>query len=198
VTLKRVIQFIFLAAIILGVYFRLDHIANNQLFYYDEGHYLTIHRTFDEILSNNPPKSFSEFLTVMKYNLYLSLKTGKGLWFFLSHLRGFWGQFGVLYFPKILASLFGIMTIGAVYLFAKRYYDNEWIACLAAALLALMPSHVYYSRLGLQETLSALCMLLGFYFYIFPKKLGVRSFIAAVFFALAYFSNHPKPIYNPK
>jgi len=190
VTHQRAVQIILLCVIVLGIYFRLDHIADNQLFYYDEGHYLTIHRTFDEVLSANPPKSFGEFLTVMKYNLYLSLKTGKGLWFFLSHLRSFWGQFGMFYFPKLLASFFGIISIGVVYVFAQRYFESHKVASLAAALLAIMPSHVYYSRLGLQETLSALCLLLGFYFYLFPRKFNFRSIVAALFFALAYFSNY--------
>jgi hypothetical protein len=176
--------------VVLGVYFRLDHITSNQLFYYDEGHYLTIHRVFDEMLAANPPKSPGEFLTIMKYNLFLSLKTGKGLWFFLSHLRGFAGAFDAFFFPRLMASLFGIATLGVVYLFAKAFYGDRDLALSAAALLAILPSHIFYSRLGLQETLSALCLLAGFYFYLFPRKFGIRTILAGVFFALAYFSNY--------
>lgn len=190
VILKRTVQIILMGAILLGVYFRLYHITANQLFYYDEGHYLTIHRTFDEILSKNPPNSFSEFLTIMKYNLFLSLKTGKGLWFFLSHLRGFWGGFDMFYFPRVLACAFGIMTIAVAYAFAWRYYGNHDAALLSATFLAILPSHIFYSRLGLQETLSALCLLGGFYFYLFPPRLGKRTFLASLLFALAYFSNY--------
>ncbi|HLF18007.1 MAG TPA: hypothetical protein VI749_03820 [Candidatus Omnitrophota bacterium] len=189
-TLKRTVFLVLLAAIAASLYLRFDGLKNNDLFYYDEGHYLTIHRTFDELLSKNPPRDFQEVIKILKYNLYLSLSTGKGLWFFLSHLRSFWGEAQTYYFPKLLAATFGIATVILVYFFSYRYYGSRETALLSAAVLALLPSHVYYSRLGLQETLSALCLLAGFASYFFIKKFSVRVICSGVFFALSYFSNY--------
>src|SRR3989338_7205622 len=61
---------------------------------------------------------------------------------------------------------------------------------LSAAVLAFLPSHVYYSRLGMQEALSTCLFVAGLYFYLFPKKVHWKTFVSALFFSMVFFSNY--------
>ena len=104
--------------------------------------------------------------------------------------RVFWGLWEGWSVPRVIAAVSGTLTLGLEFIFVQRFFQNRLIAFLSVVLLSILPSHVFYSRLALQETLSTLFFLAGFYFYLFPAKLNSRTFLSAVFFIGAYFTNY--------
>lgn len=190
-SLKR--QPLFLGTIvcgILGVALRVYHITRNDFVFYDEGFYLNYSRFFGDIMERHPPDTFSQSLSAVWAYLRISLSTGKALWFALVDARMFFGGFKAWSFSREVACLFGVLTIFIVYPFAQRFYSSRRVALLSVAFCALLPSLVFYSRVGLQETLSAFLIVLGFYFYLFPARFGLRTFIAGLIFGAAFFSNY--------
>jgi len=176
--------------ILTGIFFRFYHITQNQFVYYDEGMWLNQNRSFVTLVDHNPPKSFSELLKILNIMTHLSLATAKSLWAFLSMLRGLivgaWGW----YFTRVISAVFGSLTLGITYVFARRYYDSRWTGLLSAALLAIFPSHIYYSRLALQESLTTFFFLLGLYYFLYPRKLHWKTFLSAGFLSLVFFANY--------
>lgn len=66
---------------------------------------------------------------------------------------------------RFLSAIFGIATIGVVYLVATRLYDR-WIGLLSAGFLAFSPFHIYYSQEARMYTLLALLATLSFYWLV--------------------------------
>jgi len=174
-----------------GIWLRFNNILHNGFLFYDEGYYLNDdRRTFVEYVRKLYPHSFSEILQIIWGDLRISLGSGKALWIFLINLRALTHTDDDWCLSRVISAVFGCLTLWVVYLFAKRYYQSKPIGILSAVLLAVMPSHVFYSRTGMQEALSTFCFLLGFYFYIFPRGLNWRTFLSSFFFVLAYFTNY--------
>src|SRR6185503_11752097 len=97
----------------------------------DEGLYMAMHRPFDEIIDHMQFGSPAEILEVLKYTFYMSLTGGKPLWVFLVHLRSFLGHFEDFYYAKILAAIFGILTLFVSYKFSERYFKSREIALVS-------------------------------------------------------------------
>ena len=178
------------AAALVGLFLRFFHITRNEFFFYDEGLYLGLNRELLRLINLSPAKDFSEFLSQLYLCFRLALGEGKALWFFLSHLRVFWGGLEEWFFPRLLSAVFGSATFFFVYLFTKRFFSSRRAGLLSVILLALLPSHIFYSRLALQEATSAFCFLLGIYLYISGEKLSRRTFVSALFLVLANFLNY--------
>ncbi|MBF0523340.1 MAG: phospholipid carrier-dependent glycosyltransferase [Candidatus Omnitrophica bacterium] len=176
--------------IITGIFMRFHHITQNQFFYYDEGMWLNSGRAFVALLQGNPPQGLMPMMKALSISLAISLSSAKSLWLFISNLRGFFIHDGGLYFTRVVSAIFGSLTLGVMYLFSRRYFASRWIALFATALLAVYPSHVYYSRLALQESLSTFCFFLGMYFYVFSKGIRGKTFLSAFLFACVFLSNY--------
>lgn len=177
--------------VILGIWLRFNNIANCGFIFYDEGYYINDdRRDFVEIVRKSYPHSFEETMRIIYGNFRISLASGKALWIFLVNLSAVTYVDDDFSLARLISAVFGCLTLGVVYLFAGRYFKSWKIGLLSVILLAIMPSHVFYSRCGLQEVLSTFCFLLGFYFYLFPRKLGWRTFLSSFFFMLTYFSNY--------
>jgi len=176
------------AVILLGIGLRFWHIAQSDFVFYDEGYYLNFNRQFGQFVSIHPPRNPADFGQLLYTHLRVSLGTGKALWFFLSDLRIFWGGQQDWFFPRVLSAVFGVLTLFLLYLFGRKFY-NRSTGLLAATILAVFPSHVFYSRLALQEALSTLVVLLAFYLYV-NARFSWKTFAAGLCFALGYFSNY--------
>lgn len=174
----------------LGFYWRVVDIHHATFFLFDEGYYLNFNRRFVEIAARFAPTNFPDFIQAFWTLIRVSLGTGKALWFFIVDGRVFLGLAHAWYFPKIISMLAGFGTVAMTYLFARRYFKSKELALLSAALLIILPSHIFYSRLGIQEALSGLFFLSGFYFYLFPRSFGWRTFFSALLFVGAYFTNY--------
>lgn len=187
---QKAIVVLALLAGLLGVILRFYQINHSDFIFYDEGYYLNFNRAFVEFADQHHFENFKDWWTGIYTCLKLSLTTGKALWFFIIDSRAFWGWAQVWFFPRMVAALAGSLTIGMIFLFARRFYTSVWVGYVSVILLALLPSHVFYSRLALQESLSTLFFLAGFYLYLFPERLNYRTFLSAVVFVAAYFTNY--------
>ncbi len=176
--------------IAVGILFRFYRITDNQFIFYDEGYYLNYNYQYLKIIAQNSATNLPDIFKELSLFLRLSLRTGKALFFFLSDSRVFWGGLDWWFFPKVVAAVCGVLTFWITYIFAKRYFQSSWVGWGSVALLTILPGHVFYSRIGLQETLACLLFLTGLYLYLFPKEFGLRTFLSAIVLTAAYFSNY--------
>jgi 4-amino-4-deoxy-L-arabinose transferase-like glycosyltransferase len=178
------------ALILLGVFLRFYHITQNDFVFYDEGMYLEHNRDLLNKIKQYPAKNFTDSFAIIKILFNSALMTAKWLWFFISNLRVFFGGPEAYYFTRVVSALCGVATIFISYLFSRRYFKSAPIALLSAVLLAVLPSHVFYSRLAMQESLSTLCLIAGLYLYFSNRDFGWRALAAGVLFSAVFFTNY--------
>jgi hypothetical protein len=173
-----------------GLCLRFWNITTNQFLFYDEGMYLGYNHHFLQLVAANSPKDFHELSIILGMMVKASLGTAKALWFFLLNLRVFVTGPDGFYFARVVSAVSGVATIGLTYLFAHRYFQSKKIAFLSAVFLSLLPSHVFYSRLGMQESFSTLLFLGGLYMYVFYKAKNWGPSVAALLFACVFLTNY--------
>lgn len=184
------VKIFLIGLIVFGIACRFWGVANDNLVYYDEGLYLAHNIDFQDFVKKNPPASFPVLWKYLSICFHLAIADTKSLWFFLCSLRSLiWGP-EAIFFPKLLSAIFGSLTVVLTFIFAKQYCRSEGIALLSAAILATLPSHVYYSRLAMQEGLSTFLFLAGLYYYVFSPKLIRRYVVAGLLFAGVFFTNY--------
>ncbi len=189
-SLKKFVTAACLIVIVLGIGFRFYRITDNTFVFYDEGMWLLQNQSFVRHIEQSAGEGLSKIGSLLNISFHLSLQTGKALWAFISQSRGFFvGEQGY-YFNRVVSAIFGTLSIAIVYFFANRLYQSRWIGLLSASLLAVLPSHVFYSRLALQEGLSVCLFLLGMYLYVFPRRMTWRVFAASMCFAGVFFANY--------
>lgn len=188
--LKRLVAGCAFALALIGIALRFTNITLSEFVYYDEGYYLNYTRALARLLVAHYPQTTGEFLQAAYAFLRVCMASGKSLWFLIADVRVFFGGAEAWYVPRVLAAVLGSATLLLAYRFSRRYYDSPWEAWLTVAVLAVVPSHVFYSRIGMQEALSTFLVLSGFYFYVFPRSFGARSILAGALFALAFFANY--------
>jgi hypothetical protein len=182
-------------AIVIGLFLRFWHITNNQFLFYDEGMYLGHNRNFLNLVEANPPRSINELFIILGIMFKVALGTAKALWFFLLNLRVFIVGAKAWYFARVVSAVAGILTIALTYVLAWRYFRSRTIAFLSIIFLSLLPSHVFYSTLGMQESLSALLFLSALYVYLFYKS--KRSAVVVAILLVCLFSTNYRMIISP-
>ena len=173
-----------------GIFFRFYRITESDFVFYDEGYYLNYNRDVMLLISRHEPDSFQEFFAAFSAYLRASLASAKALWFTIVNFRVYAVGYEGWFFPRVVSALAGALTLVVFYFFAKRFYRSRAVAWIAVVWLSLFPGHVFYSRLAIQEALSTLLVLLGFAFYLFPRRLHVRTIFSALFFGAAFFTNY--------
>lgn len=173
-----------------GLICRFWNITANQFLFYDEGMYLGYNRNFLDLVAANPPKDINELFAILGLMFKQALGTAKALWFFILNLRVFFSAPSNWAFAREISALSGVATIVLTYLFAHRYFQSKRIAVLSAVFLSLLPSHVFYSRLGMQESLSALLFLSALYVYMFFKSAKWGVYVSAILLSCVYFTNY--------
>jgi hypothetical protein len=186
----QVLRTVCWALIVLGIVLRFVTITHNDLMFYDEGMYLSHNRELLEKIQQYPPKDLGELSAILKLLFNSSLMTAKWLWFFISNLRVFFGGPDAYYFTRVVSAVSGTVAIFLTFAFSRRYFGSKEIGLLSAAVLAVLPSHVFYSRLAMQESLSALCFLGGMYLYFSSREFGFRAVAASVLFSAVFFTNY--------
>ena len=177
-------------ALLVAIFSRFWHIMNNQFLFYDEGMYLGYNRKFLDLVATNPPKDIHELFIILGLMFKASLSTAKSLWFFLLNLRVF--NLGVesWYFARVLSAVSGIATITLTFIFAYRYFQSKRIALLSASFLSILPSHVFYSRLGMQESLSTLLFLSAITGYLLLRSQKWTPVLVALLLSCVFFTNY--------
>lgn len=90
---------------------------------------------------------------------------------------------------RLTSAFYGVLTVAAIYLLAKRLFDDEAVALGSAAVLAVLPWHVHYSRTGMGENVTFVFFLV-LSLYLFYRGLQRPKFYlaAGVSFAITMYA----------
>lgn len=120
------------------------------------------------------------------------------LWFFLqaAALRLFGDNIGGL---RMLSAILGTLAVPALYVFARMLYGRT-IAIIATALLAAYHFHVHYSRIGLNNIVDPLFMILTLtaFFYGYRRRSSVGFGLAGIIMGVGqyfYFGERFIPVF---
>jgi len=182
---------VWLAFILLcGLGLRLWCLNQSGIFFYDEAMYLGHSLVGLEFLKMNHAAAAANPWEAFLFYLRFPLNFTKPIWILIVDSRFFLSDIYNWDYAKYASCVFGMLTLWLTFVFARRFFGSAVIALLAAAILAFLPGHVFYSRIGLQEALSTFLVLAGFYFYVFSRGFSLKIFLAGIFFAMAYLSNY--------
>ena len=188
--IKSIIPYIIGFIILVGLFCRFYHITDNQFLFYDEGMYLGYNRAFLNLVANNPAHDINELGVILSVMFKMALTTAKALWFFILNLRVFVLGPQAWFFARCISALSGLGTCVLIYFWAKRYLQSNRIALLSALILLILPSHVFYSRLGMQEALSTVLFLSAIYLYMLHERMHWTFFLSAFLLRCVYFTNY--------
>lgn len=173
-----------------GVILRLYRITDNNFFYYDTGMFLNTGRALFAPYVGDATHGAAGFLSLLGHWLTFIFQTDRPVWQAIVDARGLWGGLEAWGYIRLVSAVAGLATLVVTYTFASRFFGSRMIALGSAALLAVLPGHVFYSRVGMAESVTTFFYMMGFYFYMFPRVLGPRTFLAGLFFVCAFFSNY--------
>lgn len=149
------------------------------------------------------------------YQAYSILKTGKDYygnsWPIHFHSLAEWrtplylysavptvAVFGISpYGVRLPAAIFGVLGVLALYLLSNEVTKNKSLALVAAAVLALSPWHVQYSRAGFEVTLLLLLLLLGLWLFFKGLADGRWLWLSAVSLALTPWVYSTAKLFTP-
>lgn len=98
---------------------------------------------------------------------------------------------------RVVDAIFGILTVLALYLFAREYTSNEYIALLGAFFIGSGFWHVMFSRIGFRATMAPFFLTAALWalYYIYNRiesashtRLVITSVIGGIFFGLGFYS----------
>lgn len=99
---------------------------------------------------------------------------------------------------RLPAAIFGILSVWAMYLLAKRITKKEAVGLLAAAVLAVSPWHIQYSRAAFEVTQMLFFLILGLYFFLTAlDQKGKNLWMSAVCFALMPWIYSTAKVFTP-
>ncbi len=176
--------------VLVGLFLRLWRINQSDFIFFDEGYYLNFNIRYLYIIQKFFPQNWADFWQAFWLCMRVSLGTGKAMWFAIVDSRVFLGLLETWWVPRVVSAVAGVLTLGLCYQFARRWSNSGAVAALSVVLLSILPSHVFYSRIAIQETVCVLFFLSGLYLYLFSARLGGRTIASAVLLSAAYFSNY--------
>lgn len=94
-------------------------------------------------------------------------------------------QLAGIYGGLLVTPVWGVLGVAAVYLATRRLWDAK-VALLAAGLLAITPTHIYFSRYPTTEPLTLLLVFAGLLAFQVLWDAGFSSRIWGVFFGGAF------------
>ncbi|MDE2028109.1 MAG: glycosyltransferase family 39 protein [Candidatus Omnitrophica bacterium] len=187
----RLSYLIIVPIVLIGLFLRLYHISANQFLFYDEALYIGYNRTLLNLIAHNPGHTLSEWGIIFSLIFKTALSMPKALWFFILSMRVFGLGPEAWFFARLVSAACGLGTVVLLYFWARRYFNSPRIALLSALILLVLPSHVFYSRLGMQESLSTLLFLGAIYLYTtMPDRLNWKLFVSAFLLACVYLTNY--------
>jgi 4-amino-4-deoxy-L-arabinose transferase-like glycosyltransferase len=173
----------------------------------------TVLRVYD--IGGNPPGFFTDEASY-GYNAYSILHHGRDE--YGARLPLFFKAFGEYKMPvyiysqvpfiailglsevpvRLTTAFYGIMTVLALFLLVRELFKNDGTALASAAVLAVLPWHVHYSRTGLGEiTIHAFFLVLGLYLFMVGLRRPAFWIGAAVAFVLAIYSYRSAWVLTP-
>lgn len=89
---------------------------------------------------------------------------------------------------RLTAAVIGSLTVIATYLLAKELFKREAAALAAAALLAILPWHIHYSRVGMEIVVLPLMLSISLWLFLRAMRQGSSIVPAVVAFGLTFYS----------
>lgn len=103
-------------------------------------------------------------------------------------------EFGV----RFTTAFFGILSIPALFLLITSLIKNRKIALLAAALLAVSPWHIYYSRLASESLIGLFFLISGMWLFLKMLKGSWRwAILASLVLTISIYSYHSLRLFTP-
>ncbi len=168
---------------------------------------------FYKVAEDPPALNWDE--TSIAYNAYSILKTGKDEWgqFFPVHFKAY-GEYklpvqvyasipGIAIFGlnelgvRITPVVYGTITILVTFFLARALFQSEFLALMAAFLLAISPWHIQLTRASFESSFAVLWVELGIWFLIkgfSNKRWLIYSMIP---FAISTFTYNSALIFTP-
>lgn len=91
---------------------------------------------------------------------------------------------------RLPSALLGFLTVILVYFLVKELFSSSWQALLAAALLAVSPWHLHFSRGGWETNAATFFMVLGVWLFFLALKKPKYFVFSALSLVLAMFTYH--------
>jgi len=98
---------------------------------------------------------------------------------------------------RLPAAIFGILGVYALFLLVRELTKDEKIGVLAAAVLAVSPWHIQYSRAGFEVTQLLFLLILGLYFFFKSLKDGKWLWLSAGLLALTPWVYSTAKLFTP-
>lgn len=89
---------------------------------------------------------------------------------------------------RLTSATYGVLTVLVVYLLVRALFRQEGLALAAAGILAILPWHVFYSRIGFGYPPPIFFLLLGLFLFAIGARRPLFWPAAALAFALALYS----------
>jgi len=167
---KKHVIILMMSILMIGSIVRFWNMTNKGLFFWDEGLFLMgtrfVNWRTSELTENFGRFGFklssfnSDHESFEGYPVFLQKPGHIAL---LSVASLVWGVDE--YLGHVVSSVFGLLSIVLVY-FIGRICGGQRLGLLAALLLALGPTHVHYSRVGLHEITSSFFVLMAVLFHL--------------------------------
>ncbi|MBF0479059.1 MAG: glycosyltransferase family 39 protein [Candidatus Omnitrophica bacterium] len=188
-TNKKFITFCLLGVCLIGATFRLWHITANNFFNYDEAVWMGRIRPITDVIFKFRPFNHSQFWESFNTLGSVALKTDKALWTFVLGCRAYFTLPQSWFFPRMVSAIFGILSFFMVYCFANKYFSQN-VARWSVFIFALLPGQVYYSRLGIQESMVIFLFLTGVYFYLFRCRWWQQALFSGFFWGCVFLADY--------
>jgi hypothetical protein len=165
-------------------------VTQSGFYFFDTGMYLNYGRIlFDPYLMGATGDNHGLWQTLGKW-LTIASQTDRPLWQLLVDARIFWGGREEWWYIRLISAVMGTATLAMLYGFAKKFSTSRIVPVLSVLFLAVLPSHVFYSRVGLPEATTTFLFLAGLYFYLFTRPLGLKTIYSGALFLAAFLTNY--------
>lgn len=90
---------------------------------------------------------------------------------------------------RLATAIYGVLTVAAVYLLVRILFREQGMALAAAAILAILPWHIHYSRTGFGEVIAVpFFLVLSLYLFILGTRRPLYWLATAVALVLTLYS----------
>lgn len=98
---------------------------------------------------------------------------------------------------RLPAVFFGIIGILFIYLLTKKLFSDERIAIFTILICSILPWHIQYSRIGLEETLLMALITGGIYLFLQSFQKNYLLLLSVLFFCLSVYTYPTAVIFTP-
>ena len=139
--IKKINPWLFLlgGSVLLGVFLRLYGLSGSGIFFYDEAMYLNHSLQAFDVIRAQHLAGFADIWKAFFFYIHWPLNFTKPIWILIVDSRFLFTQGNDWDYAKYASCFFGVMTLPLLFYFTRRFFNSLAVACLAVAILALLP-----------------------------------------------------------